>query len=89
MTAKLVAVAYYLVERDHKEELLKLINFVCGCTSTKKNLSDQKQPLDKNGGNDDKSDENKSRADNRHYQGANWHRPNRGRCYAYAARAAM
>ena len=86
MMAKLVAVAYYLVERDHKEELLKLINFVCGCTSTKKNSIRQKQPLDKNGRNDDKSDENKSRADNRHHRGANWHRPNRGRCYTCGAR---
>ena len=55
MTAKLVAVAYYLVERDHKEELLKLINFVCGCTSTKKNPIRQKQPLDKIGDTEDKN----------------------------------
>ena len=34
MTAKLVAVAYHLAERDHENELIKLINFACRCVDT-------------------------------------------------------
>ena len=66
ITAKLVAVAYYLAERNHEKELIKFINFACRCADTTQSAIRQKPPPDQIGGADNKNakgDENQSRAD--------------------------
>ena len=51
-TAKLVAVAYYLVENNDHDELIELIRYTCRPASVAKSRIRRKLPSDKNGRND-------------------------------------